>query len=109
MHLGTFDHPYPATKLLWIPDKKGTLPDLIATTGDYLRLWSVGGNHGATLEVMLDNNRSSHYCAPLTAADWNEIEPSLIATSSEYYLVNKHFFNTNLRYRHNLYNLGNRG
>lgn len=31
---------------------------------------------------MLDNNRSSNYCAPLTAADWNEVEPSLIATAS---------------------------
>ncbi|KAI6207290.1 hypothetical protein M3Y99_01851200 [Aphelenchoides fujianensis] len=64
LHLGTFDHPYPATKLMWIPDKKGVHPDLIATTGDYLRLWSVGGSHGATLETVLDNNRSSHYCAP---------------------------------------------
>lgn len=37
----TFDHPYPATKLMWIPDSKGTFPDLIATSGDYLRLWRV--------------------------------------------------------------------
>ncbi|CAD5230342.1 unnamed protein product [Bursaphelenchus xylophilus] len=81
-HLGTFDHPYPATKVLWIPDKKGRYPDLIATTGDYLRIWAVGGPHGAVFESMLDNNRSSQYCAPLTSADWNEVEPSLIATSS---------------------------
>ncbi|KAI6189123.1 hypothetical protein M3Y98_00428600 [Aphelenchoides besseyi] len=82
LHLGTFDHPYPATKLMFIPDRKGIHPDLIATTGDYLRLWSVGGSHGATLEAVLDNNRSSHYCAPLTSADWNEVDPSLIATAS---------------------------
>ena len=27
----------------------------MATTGDYLRLWRVGGHHGASLEVMLNN------------------------------------------------------
>ncbi|KAL7079996.1 hypothetical protein ACQ4LE_000451 [Meloidogyne hapla] len=84
-HIGTFEHPYPATKVLWIPDPKGNYPDLLATTGDYLRLWRVGGgihNNGVSLEVRLDNNRSSEYCAPLTSADWNEIDVSLIATSS---------------------------
>uniref|UniRef100_A0A915M106 Uncharacterized protein n=1 Tax=Meloidogyne javanica TaxID=6303 RepID=A0A915M106_MELJA len=84
-HIGTFEHPYPATKVLWIPDPKGNYPDLLATTGDYLRLWRASGgiqNNGISLEVRLDNNRSSEYCAPLTSADWNEIDVSLIATSS---------------------------
>jgi WD repeat-containing protein 68 len=40
----TFDHPYPATKVMWIPDKSGTHSDLLATTGDYLRLWELKGN-----------------------------------------------------------------
>ncbi|PIO52419.1 WD domain, G-beta repeat protein, partial [Teladorsagia circumcincta] len=44
----TFDHPYPATKLMWIPDGKGTYPDLIATSGDYLRLWRTGQAIGTT-------------------------------------------------------------
>uniref|UniRef100_A0A8C6XL41 DDB1-and CUL4-associated factor 7 n=1 Tax=Naja naja TaxID=35670 RepID=A0A8C6XL41_NAJNA len=35
----TFDHPYPTTKLMWIPDTKGVYPDLLATSGDYLRVW----------------------------------------------------------------------
>ena len=25
----TFDHPYPTTKIMWIPDTKGTYPDLL--------------------------------------------------------------------------------
>ena len=37
----TFDHEYPATKLLWLPDKSAANPDLLATSGDYLRLWEV--------------------------------------------------------------------
>ena len=36
-----FDHPYPCTKIMWIPDPKGVFPDLLATSGDYLRLWRV--------------------------------------------------------------------
>ena len=35
-----FEHPYPATKILWSPDKTARR-DLLATTGDYLRVWSV--------------------------------------------------------------------
>eukprot|EP00007_Cunea_sp_BSH-02190019_P009607 CAMPEP_0174239264 /NCGR_PEP_ID=MMETSP0417-20130205/14035_1 /TAXON_ID=242541 /ORGANISM="Mayorella sp, Strain BSH-02190019" /LENGTH=397 /DNA_ID=CAMNT_0015318191 /DNA_START=177 /DNA_END=1367 /DNA_ORIENTATION=- len=40
---GEFEHPYPPTKVQWIPDPQANHPDLIATTGDYLRLWHVGG------------------------------------------------------------------
>jgi len=68
--------------VLWIPDAKGAYPDLLANTGDYLRLWRAGGHHGASLEILLNNNRSSEYCAPLTSADWNEVDVSLIGTSS---------------------------
>lgn len=28
----TFDHPYPTTKIMWIPDSKGVYPDLLATS-----------------------------------------------------------------------------
>jgi WD repeat-containing protein 68 len=31
----TFDHPYPTTKIMWIPDSKAIFPDLLATSGDY--------------------------------------------------------------------------
>jgi WD repeat-containing protein 68 len=39
--ISTFEHQYPPTKLLWIPDKKGIKQDLLATSGEYLRIWSV--------------------------------------------------------------------
>lgn len=39
------EHPYPATKLAWLPDRNAQHTDLLATTSDYLRLYSVeGGN-----------------------------------------------------------------
>ncbi|KHN82871.1 DDB1- and CUL4-associated factor 7 [Toxocara canis] len=82
IHRGTFDHPYPATKVMWIPDQKGVYPDMVATSGDYLRLWRVGGENGARIEILLNNNRSSEYCAPLTSFDWNDVDVSLIGTSS---------------------------
>ncbi len=47
-----FDHSYPATKLMFIPDKEGTKPDLMATTGDCLRLWSIHDDR-VSMELLL--------------------------------------------------------
>ena len=85
-----FEHPYPATKILWSPDKTARR-DLLATTGDYLRVWSVPDQREAASAAdaarvdqvaLLNNNKNSEYCAPLTSFDWNESEPSLVGTSS---------------------------
>eukprot|EP01013_Petalomonas_cantuscygni_P013277 TRINITY_DN2752_c0_g1_i1.p1 TRINITY_DN2752_c0_g1~~TRINITY_DN2752_c0_g1_i1.p1 ORF type:complete len:564 (+),score=103.19 TRINITY_DN2752_c0_g1_i1:240-1931(+) len=58
---GQFEHPYPATKVLWYPERvcdAPSTPDLLATTGDYLRLWevtqptdTVGGSGSAPAEA----------------------------------------------------------
>lgn len=97
----TFDHPYPTTKIMWIPDTKGIYPDLLATSGDYLRIWRVGADGWTTtkmlfscinvsacvaqvsdtetrLECLLNNNKNSDFCAPLTSFDWNEVDPNLL-------------------------------
>lgn len=42
-----FDHPYPCTKILWSPDVSAT-KDLLATTGDYLRVWSATDDGSGT-------------------------------------------------------------
>lgn len=47
----TFDHPYPTTKIMWIPDTKGIYPDLLATSGDYLRIWRVGKARLKTIPI----------------------------------------------------------
>ena len=74
---------YPATKILWSPDRTSRR-DLLATTGDYLRVWSVPevANEPVEMVALLNNNKNSEYCAPLTSFDWNESEPSIIGTSS---------------------------
>ncbi len=56
-----FDHPYPCTKVLWNPDMSTTGRDMVATTGDYLRLWNLEddgsgtGKMNARREVMLNS------------------------------------------------------
>lgn len=80
------DHPYPATKVLWAPYSHqvsgSTSNDLLATTGDYLRLWAVGENGEMKSESMMNNSKHSEYCSPLTSFDWNEVDPNTIGTCS---------------------------
>lgn len=57
---GSFDHPYPTTNIMWAPNKKGGVnveKDLLATTGDYLRIWSIGDDDEVHLEGLLNNVR----------------------------------------------------
>lgn len=85
---GEFDHPYPCTKILFSPDQRNYGDkDLLATTGDYLRIWNLlddGSGSGVSprKECLLNNNKTSEYCAPLTSFDWNETDPSIVGTSS---------------------------
>nr|QSC88245.1 WDR anthocyanin regulator [Antirrhinum majus] len=76
----SFDHPYPPTKLLFHPSSSSS-PNLLASTGDYLRLWEVKDSSIESL-LTLNNSKTSEYCAPLTSFDWNEVEPKRIGTSS---------------------------
>uniref|UniRef100_A0A1I8F6K8 WD_REPEATS_REGION domain-containing protein n=1 Tax=Macrostomum lignano TaxID=282301 RepID=A0A1I8F6K8_9PLAT len=82
-----FDHPYPTTKVMWLPDAKNAgaaatcQADLLATSGDYLRVWRVADSE-AKLECLLNNNKNSDFCAPLTSFDWNETDPNIIGTAS---------------------------
>ncbi|KAL7102645.1 hypothetical protein ACP275_08G131500 [Erythranthe tilingii] len=77
----SFDHPYPPTKLVFIPDKECQRPDLLATSSDFLRLWQISDS-GMELKSLLNNNRSTEFSGPLTSFDWNEAEPRRIGTSS---------------------------
>ncbi len=77
--LGSFEHPYPPTKVAFGPEKARS--DLLATSGDYLRLWQIKGNE-IVQKATLNQNKSSEFCAPLTSFDWNEHVPSMIGTCS---------------------------
>ena len=48
------DHPYPVTKIMWTPDLSTGGKDLLATTGDYLRIWNLDES-GASMEKLLNN------------------------------------------------------
>lgn len=96
-------HSYPVTRILWEPassQKQST--DLLATSGDHLRLWSLPSQpvYGHTNSIsrssdnnqlapqkltplaLLSNSKSPEHTAPLTSLDWNTLSPSLIITSS---------------------------
>jgi WD repeat-containing protein 68 len=89
-HQCEFEHPYPATKVMWAPAKHhvGGASDLLATTGDYLRLWSMSTEGGGDavnkveMKALLNNNKHTEYCAPLTCFDWNDTDPSILGTCS---------------------------
>ncbi|KAK0516724.1 hypothetical protein JMJ35_001327 [Cladonia borealis] len=96
-------HSYPVTRILWEPassQKQST--DLLATSGDHLRLWSLPSQQSynssnsinrssnstqqppqkLTPLALLSNSKSPEHTAPLTSLDWNTLSPSLIITSS---------------------------
>ncbi|CAN1228281.1 Protein TRANSPARENT TESTA GLABRA 1 [Linum grandiflorum] len=60
---------------------------LLASSGDYLRLWNLDSSSSSSIDPIspisiLNNSKTSEFCAPLTSFDWNEIEPKRIGTSS---------------------------
>ncbi len=60
-----FQHPYPPTKIMFMPDKEGAQPDLLATTGDYLRIWQL--KESGTQLIKLLNNVGLSSCPVITA------------------------------------------
>ncbi|KAF8413412.1 hypothetical protein HHK36_001394 [Tetracentron sinense] len=80
----SFEHPYPPTKLMFHPNTRNSLgksSNLLASSGDYLRLWEIRENSIDSISV-LNNSKTSEFCAPLTSFDWNEVQPQRIGTSS---------------------------
>lgn len=95
-------HSYPVTRILWEPpssQKQGS--DLLATSGDHLRLWSLpsesSSQYGNSINrgnvntspvqklsplALLSNSKTPEHTAPITSLDWNVLSPSLIITSS---------------------------
>ena len=69
-----FTHPFFSGKL--------SHKNLLATTGDYLRLWAINESNVIKSVALMNNSRHSEYCSPLTSFDWNEVDPSIIGTCS---------------------------
>ena len=101
VQIAEFDHPYPTTKIMWHPSKNSS-PGIIATTGDYLRIWNLedssadastnsttatsgsssSSSKKVNLKVVLNNSKNVEYCAPLTAMDWNRKDTNIIGMCS---------------------------
>ncbi|KAK3072564.1 hypothetical protein LTR53_006618 [Teratosphaeriaceae sp. CCFEE 6253] len=98
---------YPVTRILWEPpSSQKSSTDLLATSGDHLRLWSLPQstptphptssslNRSALANTrdptpqklqplaLLSNSKTPEHTAPLTSLDWNTLSPKLIITSS---------------------------
>ncbi|KAI7856075.1 WD40-repeat-containing domain protein [Circinella umbellata] len=80
---------YPTTRVLWEPWRSDSWrPDLLATTGDILRIWQLvdhpryGTTSNSINTLLFLQTKQTDFCAPLTSFDWNETDPSLIVTSS---------------------------
>lgn len=95
---------YPVTRILWEPpSSQKASTDLLATSGDHLRLWSLPQpttphssniNRSAIVNTrdaapqklqplaLLSNSKTPEHTAPLTSLDWNTLSPKLIITSS---------------------------
>jgi hypothetical protein len=55
-----FDHPYPCTKISWSPDAHNQGgKDLLATTGDYLRLWNFTDDESITQQQSVKHSAIS--------------------------------------------------
>ncbi|KAK6942576.1 WD40 repeat [Dillenia turbinata] len=76
-----FDHPYAPTNLMFFPSEDTAQPDLIATSGDYLRLWEIHEDH-IELKTLFNSNKSSEFNSAMTSFDWAELDTRRIATSS---------------------------
>ena len=104
VQIAEFDHPYPPTKIMWHPSKNSS-PGMIATTGDYLRIWNLSestenstnatdtttnssssssssNSKKVNLKVVLNNSKNVEYCAPLTSLDWNRTDTNIIGMCS---------------------------
>ena len=48
----TVEHPFPPTKVMWMPYHNSDKPDLFATTGDFLRIWELKGGSVISRSVL---------------------------------------------------------
>lgn len=75
-----FEHPYAPTNIMFFPSEDDTNPDIIATSGDHLRLWEIHDDR-VELKSILNGNKVRDNSA-ITSFDWAEFDTRRVATSS---------------------------
>mmetsp|Transcript_13164 Transcript_13164/g.19865 ORF Transcript_13164/g.19865 Transcript_13164/m.19865 type:complete len:150 (-) Transcript_13164:1336-1785(-) len=69
-----FDHPYPCTKSMFFPDKSISASDLLATSGDVLRLYDLSSSSLVSSFVDDDEEEVSHSSSsPFSSFVFNSI------------------------------------
>jgi len=82
--MGEFNHPYPATKIMWSPSKD-TEHDSLATTGDYLRIFKVGADGTVEDPPALLNNVRSTRCVALAVVYKCPAAPQTVNNSTPWF------------------------
>lgn len=76
-----FDHPYTPTNIAFFPSEETLNPDIVATSGDSLRLWEIHDDH-TELKSLLNSNKTSEFSSAITSFDWAGFDTRRVATCS---------------------------
>ncbi|XP_057968338.1 WD repeat-containing protein LWD1-like [Malania oleifera] len=74
-------HPYAPSHLMFFPSDDTSHPDLLATSGDFLRLWHLHPDR-VDLKSLLNSNKASEFNSPITSFDWAPFDLRRVAASS---------------------------
>lgn len=79
-HRLVFDHPYAPTNIMFLPSEDTSNPDLVATSGDFLRVWDIKADQ-VELRALLKGGNSVGGKG-VVSFDWAEFELGRVATCS---------------------------
>ncbi|KAF0978559.1 hypothetical protein FDP41_002379 [Naegleria fowleri] len=86
-----FEHPYPATKIQFHPSSSTSNLDLIATSGDYLRLWQLKDhstiNNNTTNGTTIGTTTSNHMTSVMVGRDEMNQQPPISTTTTSFTAV----------------------
>eukprot|EP00811_Abedinium_folium_P032654 NODE_5682_length_1744_cov_6.533704.p1 GENE.NODE_5682_length_1744_cov_6.533704~~NODE_5682_length_1744_cov_6.533704.p1 ORF type:complete len:405 (-),score=90.00 NODE_5682_length_1744_cov_6.533704:386-1600(-) len=69
MPVSRLPHYYPPTRVRWVPSSTGgaaAAQSLLVTSGDYIRVWSTGGE---LRQLLRHDSNPSGFCTPITSVD----------------------------------------
>ncbi|ELP83988.1 WD repeat-containing protein, putative [Entamoeba invadens IP1] len=75
------DQPYPPTKVMFMPPTQSTVPDLLMTSGDNLRIYEVSQD-SSSLRLKTSLHPSTETFAPSTSFDWNTVNIDRVCSCS---------------------------
>ena len=113
----TVEHPFPPTKVMWMPYQNSDKPDLFATTGDFLRIWE--WKKGSVISKSVLNSVCSSFLSRIDMFTASFFLPLIFgphsANSRKYCKRTAHFIwleyiwskpNRHVQHRYYLYSLG---